>query len=106
MKEDCSKIIEHYGVNHQQIKLAEEVFELQEAIIKYEFANDDNKALKELGEGNKWDTYFFKNNIVEELADCMVLLRQFQAHYNIDADQLGTIMYNKIQRTLKRMEKE
>ena len=64
------------------------------------------KALKELGEGNKWDTYFFKNNIVEELADVMVLLRQFQAHYNIDAEQLGTIMYNKIQRTLKRMEKE
>lgn len=106
MREDCLKIIDHYGINHQQRKLAEEVFELQEAITKYEFTNDDNKTLKELGEGNKWDIYFFKNNVVEELADVMVLLRQFQAYYSIDAEQLGTIMYDKIQRTLKRMEKE
>lgn len=106
MREDCLKIIDHYGINHQQRKLAEEVFELQEAITKHEFTKGDNKTLEELGETKKWDTYFFKNNVVEELADVMVLLRQFQAYYNIETEQLGTIMYDKIQRTLKRMEKD
>lgn len=34
MKEKLLKIINHYGVNNQQRKLAEEHFELQEAIRK------------------------------------------------------------------------
>lgn len=97
MKKDCLKIIEHYGVNHQQRKLAEEVFELQEAIKECELGY--NYSQIQLGRD-------YEDHIAEELADTMVLLRQFQAHYNIDAEQLGTIMYNKIQRTLTRMEKE
>ena len=36
MKNDLLKIISHYGVNAQQRQLAEEVFELQEAITQYE----------------------------------------------------------------------
>ena len=36
MEEDLLKIIEHFGVNNQQRKLQEEVFELNEAIINYE----------------------------------------------------------------------
>lgn len=36
MKNDLLKIILHYGVNAQQRQLAEEVFELQEAITTHE----------------------------------------------------------------------
>ena len=104
MKEDCSKIIEHYGVNHQQRKLAEEVFELQEAIVEMTMKMREMEGKTPEIVEPTFETY--RLHIAEELADVMVLLRQFQAHYNIDADQLGTIMYNKIQRTLKRMEKE
>ena len=99
MREYCLKIIDHYGINHQQRKLAEEVFELNEAIIQYEVAYGDMCYTEKAMEGQR-------QHIAEELADVMVLLRQFQAYYNIEAEQLGTIMYNKIQRTLKRMEKE
>ena len=34
MYENLWKIIEHYGINNQQRKLEEEVFELQEAIME------------------------------------------------------------------------
>ena len=36
MKKDLLKTISHYGVNAQQRQLAEEVFELQEAITTHE----------------------------------------------------------------------
>lgn len=39
MQGDLLKIIKHYGVNAQQRKLAEEVFELQEAITTHELKN-------------------------------------------------------------------
>ena len=36
MEKDLLKIIEHFGINNQQRKLQEEVFELQEAITTHE----------------------------------------------------------------------
>lgn len=62
LKEDLLKIINHYGVTVEQRKLAEEVFELQEAITTYE--ND----YEGLNMGN--DT----SHIAEEIADVTVML--------------------------------
>jgi hypothetical protein len=98
MKEDCLKIIEHYGVNHQQRKLAEEVFELQEAIICAEYNRYIGIVRKPCDK--------CIDRIAEEIADVRVMLQEFQSYYDIGNEQLGTIMYDKIQRTLKRMEKE
>lgn len=91
MKEDLLKLIKHYGVNNQQRKLQEEIFELQEAIIKYEL---DETGLET------------KKHIEEEFADCMVILEQFKAYYNLDNNKIVDIMYKKIKRQLDRISKE
>lgn len=94
MREDCLKIIDHYGINHQQRKLAEEVFELQEAI----FANwYDIDGVTNVG---------YVEHIREEIADVIVILKQIQYYYEIPDEEIEDVMKYKVQRTLKRMEKE
>lgn len=100
MKENLLYIINHYKVNNQQRKLQEEIFELQEAIIKKEYpaiAKDKKpEQLKELE----------KQHIEEEFADVMVLLEQFKAYYDLDNNKILDIMNFKIDRQLKRIEEE
>lgn len=84
MKEKLLKIIQHYGLNHQQRKLEEEVYELQEAIIK----GDD------------------KEHITEELADVCVLLMQITNYFKIDVPSIDKIMEMKIDRQIERMKNE
>ena len=93
MKENLLKIINHYGIVHQQRKLNEEVFELNEAIIKYETLKD----------------YYFKNTnwlkeqIEEEFADVLVMLSQIKHYYNLDGENIKMIMKQKVDRQLKRI---
>ena len=87
MKEDLLKIIEHFGINNQQRKLHEELFELNEAITIYEQGNNQSC-----------------DDIVEEIADVCVILRQFMGIYNITQDEISEKMANKINRTLERIE--
>lgn len=81
---DTLKIINHYGVNAQQRKFAEEVFELQEAITREENTH----------------------NIAQEIADCLVLLTQFKEYYSIPDKRINEIVDYKIDRQLKRIEEE
>lgn len=81
-------IINHYGVNNQQRKFNEEVFELQEAITMYELNPVDLK------------------HIAEEIADCEVLLSQFKEYYNIPNCTITRFKEFKIDRQLKRIENE
>ena len=87
MEKDLLKIIEHFGINNQQRKLQEEVFELQEAITIYQ-----------QGGNLKFD------DIEEEIADVMILLKQFQYYYKINREDIRKITKNKIKRTLDRIE--
>lgn len=93
MYENLWKIIEHYGINNQQRKLEEEVFELQEAITKYEVKKSMKRkpTLKE---------------IEEELADITVLLNEFLVYYNLDLDKIYDICDSKIERQIKRIDSE
>ena len=84
MKEKLLKIINNYGLNHQQRKLEEEVYELQEAIIK----GDD------------------KEHIAEELADVCVLLMQITNYLKIDVPSIDKIMEMKIDRQIERIKNE
>ena len=84
MKEKLLRIIQHYGLNHQQRKLEEEVYELQEAIIK----GDD------------------KEHIAEELADVCVLLMQITNYLKIDVPSIDKIMEMKIDRQIERIKNE
>lgn len=100
MENDLLKIINHYGIEHQQRKLNEEAFELQEAIRDYEedyikVDCDENGVLP-----------FFKEHITEELADVMVLLNQIKYYYELDSERIKKIMEEKIARQLERMKNE
>lgn len=88
MQEKLLKIIEHYGINNQQRKLQEEVFELQEAITKFENGIGDIKQ------------------VVEELVDVTVLLDQFRVFYEIYQDEESEMYDFKVNRQLERIEKE
>ena len=100
MEEKLLKIINHYGVNHQQRKLQEEVFELQEAIItneliksvEYEIPLTEIVGTKEL--------------ITEELADVMVLLEQIKLYFGITSREVTEIFWSNVDRQIGRIENE
>ena len=83
LKDKLKRIIEHYGINAQQRKFAEEVFELQEAII--------------IGTERIF--------IAEEIADCMVMLNQFKEYYNITDEQINKNIEYKVNRQIERIKK-
>jgi len=94
MKEKLLKIVNHYGMNNQQRKLAEEVFELQEAITSH------------ITEENLQRMHGFPistENIAEEIADVMVLLNQFAFYYDIKLEDINNMMSYKVNRQLERI---
>lgn len=93
MKEDLLKIIKHYGIEKQLKYIHSEYFELDEAIINYEWAESEYGRCK-------------KDNIAGEIADIMVMLKQFQYLYEIEDKQIEDIMKYKIKRQLERIDKE
>lgn len=95
MEKDLLKIIEHFGVNNQQRKLQEEIFELQEAIMDYKYVEVYKNSPAEI---------YQKEHIAEEIADICVILRQFMERYDITQDEIADRMADKINRTLERIE--
>ena len=98
MKEDLLKIINHYGIKKQLKYIHSEYFELDEAVINAEH-NRYIGIIRKPGERAI-------NDIVEELADVMVMLKQFQYLYEIEDKQIEDIMKYKIKRQLERIDKE
>ena len=98
MKEDLLKIISHYGVNAQQRQLAEEVFELQEAILTRELHWHYDTEIQDIRP--------LDNHIAEEIADVMIMLNQFKAYYGIPDTILLVFMQSKIDRQLERIKNE
>lgn len=98
MKADLLKIIKHYGINHQQRKLEEEVFELQEAITTHELKQSveyDIPLTEIVGT---------KEHITEELTDVLMLLGQIIHYYDIDKKELEKFLKYKIERQLRRID--
>lgn len=83
MENKLLTIINTYGKSHQVSKLLEEVGELIETIM-----NED------------------KENMVQEIADVMVLLEQFKNYYGISSEEITKIFWGKVYRQLDRIEKE
>lgn len=96
MKNKLLQIINRYGIEHQQRKLQEEVFELQQAITIFESSSEWTPTIVK-----KW-----KGNITEELADTLVLLHQIKFYYDLDDVEVARIFTNKIDRQLERMKNE
>ena len=101
MKEDLLKIINHYGINEQLKYIHTEYFELDEAIMDFNYDPNCNECLDDeerqqiVGE----KTY----HIAEEISDIMVMLKQFQYLYNICDECIEDIMKKKIERQLDRI---
>lgn len=106
MEEDLLKIIEHYGVIPQLKYFQSEIWELNEAIIRYEFAKEDNIDCSALDGLEKWDIDYFKKCITEEISDCLVMINQFIEYYRIQESDIYITMEQKIDRQLERIKNE
>lgn len=91
MKEKFLKIINHYGIKKQLKYIHSEYYELDEAILKNE---EREYFIKSIG---------YTNDIAEEIADIMVMLKQIQYYYNIEDIAIEKIMQYKIDRQLERI---
>jgi NTP pyrophosphatase (non-canonical NTP hydrolase) len=102
MKENLLKIISFYGIDNQLRKFNEEVFELSEAIITFEKSEDESEysgvSVSRLAQE--------REHIIEELADCLVMIDQFRLYYDISIEDLKEIMEFKVDRQLDRMKEE
>ena len=94
MKDKLLQIINHYGVMPQLKYIHSEYFELDEAIIQFDW-NDEIHNEK-----------YAIECVAQELADIMVMLKQFQYYFGITDKQIEDIMNFKIDRQLDRIEKE
>lgn len=96
MEKDLLKIINEYGVLDQLKYFQSEVFELNEAIIRYIEADENYIDCK--------DDKEMRENIKEEIADVLCMLRQFQYYYKFKDDEIDSIVEYKVNRQLERME--
>lgn len=97
MNEDLMAIINNYGVLHQLKQMNSEQFELTEAIINYQNSKSEFPHLK---------TEDLKQHVIEEMADNLVMLKQFQLFFVISDEELQKVMNYKIKRTLGRIVEE
>lgn len=94
MKDDLLKIISFYRVIPQLKYFQSEIFEMNEAIIKYE--NIPNGIYEHIKNE-------YKKHIAEEIADCTVMLKQFQYYYGIEDKEIEEVIKYKIDRQLERI---
>ena len=90
----------HQGVNAQQRQLAEEVFELQEAITTHELKESVSYEIP------LTDLIGTKEHIAEEIADVLNIISEFVAYYEFDEDEIYEMAYKKIVRQLERIKNE
>lgn len=80
------KITEHFGIETELTKLSEEVGELLNECYKRHFVDP------EYGE------------IEDEMADVFVILAQIGLYFNVDKDKILSILDEKINRTVDRID--
>ena len=97
MKDKLLEIINHYGIYKQLKYIHSEYFELDEAIIDAEKFKP--KSFTQLN--INLEDYI--NHVTEELADVMVMLKQFQYYYEISDEEIEKIMQKKVDRQLERI---
>ena len=90
MKDKLLEIINHYGLKKQLKYIHSEYYELDEAILE-----------KEIIGAYPGDAE--RGHIAEEIADIMVMLKQFQYYYDIDDKYIEDMMNIKIDRQLDRI---
>lgn len=81
------KIVEHFGIRNQKTKAVEELSELTLAVM-----HDIN------GKTNR-------ENVVEEVADVYIMLKQLEEIYHIQPVELQKQVTYKVDRTMQRVER-
>ena len=99
--EEFIKIINHYGENHQIRKLNEEQYELCEALYDRFLHGQDYDNSEEW----RCKAIELNRHIEEEIADNLVLIRQFIAKYELNNMRIEDFVRQKIKRQQQRMEK-
>lgn len=94
MKDKLLSIINYYGIEKQLKYIHSEYFELDEAIIDYKYVEVYKNSPAEK---------YHKEHIAEEIADVMVMLKQFQYLYEIEDKTIDNIIDKKINRQLERI---
>ncbi|MBO7617310.1 MAG: hypothetical protein J6T22_09350 [Bacteroidales bacterium] len=105
MMEELLKIINYYGEKNQIRKLAEEQYELNEALFERFVHGQDEFSIYDDDEKEAWeyDKNILDGHIEEEIADNLVIIRQFVALYGLDMVRIEDIVRKKIERQLERM---
>lgn len=111
MNEKLRKIINHYGIDKQLKYFQSEVFELNEAIIRRRNTGVMESVSLEIINIlapilNIKNVDYSKEHIKEEIADVMVMIKQFQLYYDISTDDIKKIMKDKVDRQLERIKYE
>lgn len=102
------QIIDHYGEKHQIRKLAEEQYELIEALYDRFVHGEDVPDMFEDSQEITWfdeETDRLNTNIADEIADCLVVIRQFMAMYGITQERVERHVEKKLKRQLEMIEK-
>lgn len=112
MNKKLREIMNHYGINNQLKYFQSEVFELNEAIIKYqESLRNPIDVILDAFEPVidficKRPSVKKTDSIKEEIADVMVMLKQIQLYYNIPTDEIKEVMKSKVERQIERINDE
>ncbi len=85
------EIIKFYGKEHQSRIAMEECAELIQAINKCMRYPDDKKS---------------KENLIEEIADVLICIIQLRIMYHITNDAIKKLIFEKLDRTYKRLERD
>lgn len=98
--EDCEEgkikyIAKHYGIEDRSILLIEELSELTKAITKY------NRVKQGKSLSVKIDEVTARDNIVEEMADVLIMIKQVQMLLGIDDLEVEIARNMKIARTME-----
>ena len=94
-------IMNHFGIKRQKKKLNEEVYEFLEAVSDYEELLCENDSYGDVYSNDELN--IFRDHIVEEMGDVLVLLTQFIARYKICKEELDNWMDYKLDRTEHRI---
>ena len=98
--EDCKKgklkyIARHYGIESQSLVLIEKLSELTKAITKY------NRVKQGKSLSVKIDEATARDNIVEEMADVLIMIKQVQMLLGILDIEIEMARNKKIARTME-----
>lgn len=92
-----SDIMNHFGIRNQMKKLNEEAYEFLEAVNNYEALIFENECYGDVYTVEELD--IFRDHLVEEMGDVLILLTQFIARYGISKEELDEWMDSKLART-------